>query len=166
MPVVSGTVWVLLVVLARSRVLAGMWTLEGSETLAIARLESALLRLGYVVGSSLGDSGTFRVITEAAVGPQTATAAAVAWGCFDNFASSRSWSCASFGVMVGPKYIMGSSGCTELLSYLHRDALVIASWSSDSLRLENGCAGTVGRSTGAGSFVAVLGLRKAAVTCC
>ncbi len=155
-PVVSGMVWVL--VLARSQVLAGMRTLEGLETLAIARLELA-------VRSSLGDLGTFCTITEGAVGLQTATAAAVTWGCFNNFASSRSWSCTSFGVMVGPKYIMGSSSRTALLSHLCRDALVITSWSSDLLWLENGCAGTVGRSTVAGHSIAVLGFRKAAVTC-
>ncbi len=63
-PVVLGTVWVL--VLARSRVLVGMRTLEGLETLAILRPESALLRLGYVVRSLLGDLGTFHAITEGA----------------------------------------------------------------------------------------------------
>ncbi|SRR6266702_2699804 len=141
-PVVLGMVWVL--VLPRLWVLAGMQMLKGSETLAIMRPESALLRPGYAVRSSLGDSGTFHVITGGAVGSQAATAATVAWGRFNNFASSCSWSCASFGVMVRPKYIMGSSSRTALLLHLHRDALVITSWSSDSLRLENGCAGTVG----------------------
>ncbi len=163
-PVVSGTVWVL--VLPRLWVLAGMRTIEGSETLAITRLESALLRLGYTVGSLLGDSGTFHTITGGAAGSQAATAATVAWGRFNNFASSCSWSCASFGVMVGPKYIMGFSGCTALLSHLRRDALVVASWSSDLFQLENSCAGTMGRSTGAGRSIAVLGFRKATVTCC